>query len=129
MTGPPLLLIEDTPSLQLVYESVLRNVGHLVHVEGTAAAGLAAFHRLNPSVVLLDLLLPDRDGLDLMQEMLATRPRILGSTLYCSRVMALTRVADAVKPMTKINTRASQKFAVKASAQNATLIHKMAMTA
>lgn len=75
MTGPPLLLIEDTPSLQLVYESVLRNVGHLVHVEGTAAAGLAAFHRLNPSVVLLDLLLPDRDGLDLMQEMLATRPQ------------------------------------------------------
>ena len=40
---PPLLLIEDTPSLQMVYRSVLTNAGHAVRCAGTAREGLAAF--------------------------------------------------------------------------------------
>ncbi len=74
MTAPPLLLVEDTPSLQLVYESVLRTAGYSVRSAGDGAAGLAAFKALMPSVVLLDLMLPDRDGLDLLQEMLTIKP-------------------------------------------------------
>ena len=70
----PILLIEDTPSLQLVYETVLKSGGYTVHTEGTGLAGLAAFRKLSPDVVLLDLMLPDRDGLDLMADMLALRP-------------------------------------------------------
>jgi DNA-binding NtrC family response regulator len=69
-----LLLIEDTPSLQLVYESMLRGAGHVVRSEANAADGLRAFRDLEPEVVLLDLMLPDRDGLDLMREMLSIRP-------------------------------------------------------
>ncbi len=74
MTGTTLLLIEDTPSLQMVYESVLRSAGHVVHSEGSADGGLRAFRDLAPAVVLLDLMLPDRDGLDLMRDMLALHP-------------------------------------------------------
>ncbi|MBC7143000.1 MAG: response regulator, partial [Rhodobacteraceae bacterium] len=74
MTRRPLLLVEDTPSLQLVYESVLRAAGHDVQSADDAASGLAAFKTLQPPVVLLDLMLPDRDGLDLMREFLAIKP-------------------------------------------------------
>ena len=74
--GPPLLLIEDTPSLQMVYCSVLTNAGHAVRSASTAAEGLAAFKDSGALVVLLDLMLPDRDGLDLMQEMLTLRPEV-----------------------------------------------------
>ncbi|WP_347310571.1 sigma-54-dependent transcriptional regulator [Defluviimonas sp. SAOS-178_SWC] len=74
MTGRPLLLVEDTPSLQLVYESVLRSAGHEVQSADDAASGLAAFKTLQPPVVLLDLMLPDRDGLDLMREFLTIKP-------------------------------------------------------
>ena len=70
----PLLLIEDTPSLQMVYESVLRNAGYDVQTEETAAGGLDKFLKLKPNVVLLDLLLPDRDGLELMKDCLAANP-------------------------------------------------------
>jgi DNA-binding NtrC family response regulator len=72
--APPLLLIEDTPSLQIVYESVLKAAGHSVKTEGTAEGGLRAFRALKPRVVLLDLMLPDRDGLDLLREMIALTP-------------------------------------------------------
>lgn len=68
------LLIEDTPSLQMVYDSILRGAGYVVRCEANAADGLRAFHAIEPRVVLLDLMLPDRDGLDLMREMLAIQP-------------------------------------------------------
>ncbi|MCV2882915.1 sigma-54-dependent transcriptional regulator [Actibacterium sp. XHP0104] len=74
MSGTPLLLIEDTPSLQMVYESVLTGAGHSVVVAGTAAEGLDQFTRHRPDVVLLDLMLPDRSGLDLMRDLLTLRP-------------------------------------------------------
>ena len=70
----PLLLIEDTASLQLIYRAVLESAGHRVELAGTAAEGLAAFRRHQPDAVLLDLGLPDRNGLDLMGTMLAERP-------------------------------------------------------
>jgi DNA-binding NtrC family response regulator len=70
----PLLLIEDTPSLQLVYESVLKNAGHKVSSVGTAADGLDIFKKQRPGIVLLDMMLPDRDGLDLMTECLTINP-------------------------------------------------------
>ncbi|MHC0054553.1 sigma-54-dependent transcriptional regulator [Actibacterium sp. D379-3] len=70
----PLLLIEDTPSLQMVYESVLRSAGHEVVSAGTAQEGLTQFRRLRPHVVLLDLMLPDRSGLDLMADLLDIQP-------------------------------------------------------
>jgi two-component system, repressor protein LuxO len=69
-----ILLIEDTASLQIVYRSVLEAAGHAVHMAETAAEGIELFRNLEFDLVLLDLILPDRDGLDLMQDMLALRP-------------------------------------------------------
>lgn len=70
----PLLLIEDTPSLQMVYRSVLQTAGYGVVVASNAADGLRAFHDSAAAIVLLDLMLPDRDGLAVMHDMLALRP-------------------------------------------------------
>lgn len=69
-----LLLIEDTPSLQMIYKSVLESGGHTVKTSATAEDGLALFRKEKPQVVLLDLMLPDRDGLDLMKDCLALKP-------------------------------------------------------
>lgn len=71
---PPILLIEDTLSLQMVYRSILTGAGFRVSVAGSAAEGLAQFRALRPALVLLDLVLPDRDGVQLMQEFLALQP-------------------------------------------------------
>ena len=68
------LLIEDTPSLQMIYRLVLQSAGYQVNLAGSAAEGMAAFSALTFGVVLLDLGLPDRDGLQLLHEMLAARP-------------------------------------------------------
>jgi len=74
MTRNDILLIEDTPSLQMVYAALLRDAGMQVHTADTAEQGAQLFDRLSPRVVVLDLMLPDRDGLDLMKGFLAQAP-------------------------------------------------------
>ena len=70
----PLLLIEDMPSLQMVYEAVLHKAGFAVTSASSAAEGLQKFRAGRPDVVLLDLRLPDRCGLKLMADLLAEKP-------------------------------------------------------
>ena len=69
-----ILVVEDTPSLQTVYRSVLAAAGYTAVVAGTAEDGLARFRALSPNIVLLDLVLPDRDGMTLMRDILAEAP-------------------------------------------------------
>jgi two-component system repressor protein LuxO len=93
-TRPPILVVEDTPSLQTVYRSVLGAAGYPVVIAGTAAEGLAAFRHHGPKVVLLDLILPDRDGMTLMREILAETANV------CIIVMtANSTVSRAVEAM------------------------------
>lgn len=70
-----ILLIEDTPSLQMIYASALSRAGYEVVTCGTAAEGMAEFRKLRAPVVLLDLMLPDRTGLELMQDFLEMEPQ------------------------------------------------------
>ena len=71
---PPILLIEDTISLQMVYRSILTSSGYRVVTASSAAEGIEQFRLVRPQLVLLDLILPDRDGVDLMRDMLAYLP-------------------------------------------------------
>jgi DNA-binding NtrC family response regulator len=74
-TQDKILLIEDTPSLQMIYASALSRAGYEVVTCGTAAEGMAEFRKLRAPVVLLDLMLPDRTGLELMQDFLEMEPQ------------------------------------------------------
>jgi DNA-binding NtrC family response regulator len=65
--GERVLLIEDTPSLSMVYESVLRRAGHTVTTAFSAADGRQLFDAEGSRIVLLDLMLPDGDGLDVLR--------------------------------------------------------------
>lgn len=70
----PVLLIEDTPSMQMVYAAILKKAGIATICAGTAAEGLQVFRDHKPKIVLLDLMLPDRDGLELMRDLLKDMP-------------------------------------------------------
>jgi two-component system, repressor protein LuxO len=92
---PPILLIEDTLSLQMVYRSILTGAGYRVAVARTAAEGLAQFAALQPAIVLVDLVLPDSDGLQLMQTILATQPGT--SVIAITANGSVNRAVDAMR--------------------------------
>jgi two-component system, repressor protein LuxO len=71
----PVLLVEDTPSLSMVYQSALERAGLSVTPVFCARDGLAAFRKHANRVVLLDLMLPDGNGLDVLREMRTQSPQ------------------------------------------------------
>lgn len=104
MSQPPILIVEDTPSLGLFYKSTLSQHGHEVALAPTVAEGMAAFREHGPKVVLMDLRLPDGCGLELMGRMLAICPE--------TRVIVVTAdgtIAKAVEAM----RRGAHEFLVK----------------
>lgn len=66
-----ILLVEDDPLLRQALCLLLADAGYRVIEAGTAAAALAAVARDRPSLVLLDLGLPDRPGLDVVRSVCA----------------------------------------------------------
>ncbi|MGC8203573.1 sigma-54-dependent transcriptional regulator [Aliiroseovarius sp. PTFE2010] len=74
MTPSPILLIEDTTSLRTIYEGALRQSGYQVE---TAASGAEARQKMRVhdyQVVLLDIMLPDVDGIELLPEIAEAHP-------------------------------------------------------
>jgi DNA-binding response OmpR family regulator len=62
------LLVEDEASIAEPFARALGREGFDAEVAATAAAARAAFARRRPSIVLLDLTLPDGDGRELCRE-------------------------------------------------------------
>jgi two-component system, repressor protein LuxO len=69
-----ILLVEDTASLALVYQEHLRKAGLASDHVDTLKATAARLEQMPPRVVLLDLQLPDGNGLDLLKECGAESP-------------------------------------------------------
>jgi DNA-binding NtrC family response regulator len=68
------LLVEDTPSLSQVYASLLKKAGYAVDCAFTAAEARARHDRTAHGVVLLDLMLPDGDGIDVLRHLRGVDP-------------------------------------------------------
>ncbi|HEX6308215.1 MAG TPA: response regulator [Longimicrobiales bacterium] len=86
MTDPSrsILLVEDDPLLRHAFRLLLEDAGYEVHEAGTAAEALDEANARKPALVLLDLGLPDRPGLEVARE-LTSQPQTAGV-----RVVALT---------------------------------------
>ncbi|MEU8850665.1 MULTISPECIES: response regulator transcription factor [unclassified Streptomyces] len=65
---PRVLLIEDDPSVREGVELGLRRRGHEVRAAATGEAGLAAMAEFRPDLLLLDLMLPGMNGVQVCRQ-------------------------------------------------------------
>jgi two-component system response regulator RegX3 len=63
-----ILVVEDEPSIAEPLSAALEREGFRTIVVGTAADGVDAFRAHSPDLVLLDVMLPDGDGRDVLRE-------------------------------------------------------------
>jgi two-component system nitrogen regulation response regulator GlnG len=70
-----LLVIDDEESVRYSFRYVFEENGVQVLTAGTATEGLEQFQEHQPDVVVLDLQLPDRSGLELFQEIHQLDPK------------------------------------------------------
>ncbi len=64
-----ILLVEDDPLLRHAFRLLLEDAGYVVREAGSASEALAEIASRTPSLILLDLGLPDRPGLDIIREL------------------------------------------------------------
>jgi two-component system OmpR family response regulator len=70
------LVVDDEPDLSEVVAGVLAYEGWEVRTAGTCRAALAAGEEFRPDVVVLDVMLPDGDGLAVLRELRAAQPEV-----------------------------------------------------
>ena len=91
------LVIDDEAAIRAILRDALEPAGYRVIEAGDAAVALAAAHDETPHVVLLDLGLPDRDGLDLIAPLRKAGATVLvvsARDATAQKVAALDRGAD-----------------------------------
>jgi DNA-binding response OmpR family regulator len=104
-TSARILVIEDDPAIRRGVVDALGFAGYAVTQAGDGTAGLVEANRQEFDLVLLDLVLPGRDGLTVLRELHALRPSLPVIVLTAlggedDRVLGLSLGADdyVVKP-------------------------------
>jgi two-component system alkaline phosphatase synthesis response regulator PhoP len=61
-----ILIIDDEASIRNIVEAYLKAEGNVVYLAEDGVQGLAAFRRYQPDLVILDIMLPKMDGLEVL---------------------------------------------------------------
>jgi DNA-binding response OmpR family regulator len=64
---PSVLVVDDEPNIVLSLEFLLKQVGYEVRVARDGEAALESIAQAKPGLVLLDVMMPKRDGFDVCQ--------------------------------------------------------------
>ena len=93
-----ILVIDDEESILNVVEAYLKADGNTVHLAQDGPSGLAAFRRYIPDLVILDIMLPEMDGMDVLQNIRRESDvyvmMLTAKSEEFDRVMGLTVGAD-----------------------------------
>ncbi len=74
--GVPILVVDDEAAIRRLLRTSLSAQGFAVSEVATGAEGLAAVRRDRPDLVVLDLGLPDMDGLEVIRKLRAAQDRV-----------------------------------------------------
>lgn len=88
-----ILIIEDEEDLQMVLQYSLQKEGYRVDVAGTGLEGLEKIKNKRPSLLILDLNLPDMSGLDVCKQIRANKDcKDLAIVMLTAKSQELDRV-------------------------------------
>jgi len=91
-TLPPILVVDDNQDNAEIIRQYLETRGYPVTVAHNGDEGLALFETVRPAVVLLDVMMPGRDGWEVCRVM--KQHPILGRTVRVIMVTALDEWQD-----------------------------------
>lgn len=89
------LLVEDTPSLSMVYKSALERASLRVEPVFSAREAQGCLRREPYKIVLLDLMLPDGNGLDILRSITANSPST--KTVVITADGSINRAVEAMR--------------------------------
>ena len=90
-----ILYVEDEVFLGKIVKESLQSRGFMVHMESDGAKAFAAFKKAQPDVCVLDVMLPNKDGFEIAEEIRAVNAQV--PILFLT---AKTQTNDVVKGFT-----------------------------
>jgi two-component system, OmpR family, response regulator len=91
-TAIRVLVVDDEPNLAEVLSSVLRHEGWDVQSAGTGSSAVRVGREFRPDAVVLDMMLPDFDGLEVMRRLREDNP-LVGVLFLTARDSVEDRIA------------------------------------
>jgi len=71
---PRILVIDDEQLLRSTVVMILTRAGFTVEEASDGQAGIAMFHKNPPDIVLTDIFMPNRDGIEIIKELKHSSP-------------------------------------------------------
>jgi CheY-like chemotaxis protein len=81
ITGPTILVVDDDPGIREALREALELEGYQVALAGTGSQALAMMESSPPDLVLLDLMIPDLNGWQVIERMRRS-PRLSGIPVF-----------------------------------------------
>jgi CheY-like chemotaxis protein len=72
-----ILVIDDDEYIQAAMRHVLSDVGHVVFVANNGREGLSRYREHQPDLVITDIFMPERNGLDVILDLAPTKANII----------------------------------------------------
>ncbi len=115
---PTILIIEDDPYVRRFYERLFRFNKYQVVLAENGLDGLAKAKTLKPQIILLDILMPNMNGLEVLEQ-LKSNPETVSSD-----VLMLTNINETETIDKAMNLGASS-FLVKSDTSDQDLLDKI----
>lgn len=113
----PVLIVEDNKDLQEIYKVSFGNAKIPIVIKSTGLEAISELKEINPSLILLDLLMPDIDGFKFM-EIMNKETSVRIPVIVCSNLSDKTSVA-------RCNELGCLDYIVKANVDISDIINKV----
>ena len=104
-----ILLVDDEPMLRRVFRTVLERAGHEVEEAESGSKAIVLFSARRPDLVLTDIVMPDKEGVELIRELRAQDAQVpiiamsgggsRGGDLFLTLAMHLGATQTLQKPI------------------------------
>jgi CheY-like chemotaxis protein len=101
-----ILVIDDEAPMRRLIGRVLTPHGHVVHEAANGRLGIEMFHRLQPALVISDIVMPESEGIETIQQIRSEAPEVpilaisggSNQSLYLRAATSLGATASLEKP-------------------------------
>jgi len=95
MSPKTVLIIEDEFTQSALLEGIVKRAGHQPHIAHTGADGLAFLDNNHVDIVLLDLVMPGMDGIEVLQKIRPRWPKL--PVIMLTAQSSINTVVDAMR--------------------------------
>lgn len=131
--GGSILVADDEENVRKLLGAVLRREGYQVALASDGIEALERFRELSPDVVLMDIRMPQRDGMDTLRDIHAANPNatVILMTAYASVETAMEAIRQGafdyiIKPfdLDEVKLLIRRALQIRSMKQEINLLHK-----